>query len=329
MLDTHLLKTLAEAWGPPGYEHAIRATIQAAVANHADEVYTDASGALVCRVGSVGPKVMVAAHMDEIGFFIHHIDRRGYARFSLNGSLFPLTLMGARVRLEDGTLGVVAVEKPYAPDKVPAIANFYIDFPGVTARPGMVGAIQRDCVEQNGFIIGKSLDDRAGCAVLIETLRRLQGQTLPNQVYFVFTTQEEVGIRGARTSAFGIDPQYAIAVDLTLAGDQAGNEALDVRLGAGTAIKARDAGHIVPPAIKELMIRRAEAEGIPYQIEVLDLGTTDAAAIQVARSGIPSGAISIPARNVHSASEMIALSDLEASVALLTALLAQPFTPNS
>jgi tetrahedral aminopeptidase len=332
MIDTTLIKTLAETWGPPGYEHRIREVIRGYVQDLADEIRVDGSGALICRMGDAGDggkKIMIAAHMDEIGFFIHHIDKDGYGRFSLNGGLFPLTLLGGRVLFENGTVGVVGVDNPYAPPKVPTIQDFYIDFStgnGETpVQVADVGAMQREAIIRGNRVTAKSLDDRIGCAVLIETMRRLKGQPLANELYFVFTTQEEVSLRGARASAYGINPDYGIAIDVTLAGDMPKVEKLAVELGKGTAIKVRDAGHIVPPAIKELMIRCAEEAGIPYQLEILDMGTTDAAAIQVTRAGIPSGAISIPCRFVHTTSETCDLGDIEATVALLAEVTRKPF----
>jgi endoglucanase len=331
MIDISLVKALTETWGPPGYEHRIREVIRGYVQDLADEIHVDPSGALVCRMGSGGPKVMIAAHMDEIGFFIHHIDKDGFGRFSLNGTLFPLTLTGGRVLFENGTVGVVGVDNMYFPPKVPTTQDFYIDFDtgdgAVNVQTGDVGAMQREMIVRGNRLTAKSMDDRIGCVVLIETMRRLknQGQPLPNELYFTFTTQEEVGIRGARAAAFSVDPDYGIAIDVTSTGDVPKNEKLDVKLGAGAAIKVRDAGHIVPPGIKNLMIQRATEANIPYQLEILDLGTTDASAIQATRAGIPSGAISIPCRFVHTTSETVDLNDLEACVALLTAVTGKPF----
>jgi endoglucanase len=336
VIDKALIKSLVETWGPPGYEHRIREVIRGYVGDLSDDIRIDPSGALICRVGKAAegqPRILIAAHMDEIGFFVHHIDRQGYGRFSLNGALFPLTLLGGRVLFENGATGVVGVDHPYSPPKVPTIQDFYIDFSTgldtyADVSVGSVGAMQRDYAEQGNRIVAKSLDDRIGCAVAIEAMRRLKDVPVPAEIYFAFTTQEEVGIRGARAAAFGVAPDYAIALDVTLSGDLPANEQLAVRLGAGAAIKVRDVGHIVPPWIKALMIKRAEEAHIPYQLEILDLGTTDASAIQVTRSGIPSGALSIPCRGVHTVSEMVDSNDVEACVNLLVQLLKNPFGPS-
>jgi endoglucanase len=171
-------------------------------------------------------------------------------------------------------------------------------------------------------IIAKSLDDRIGCVVAIETMRRLARQT-PNELYFAFTVQEEVGLRGAKTAAQGVKPDIGIAIDVTGSGDQIRGYKMQVKLGGGAAIKVHDPGLIVPLAIKNWMIERAEADGIPYQLELLAGGTTDASAIQMADAGVPSGCISIPTRYLHTTSETVDIGDVEACIDLLTGLLAK------
>jgi endoglucanase len=333
MIDQHLLKTLVETWGPPGYEHVIRAKIQEIVSALADEsfpiaIHTDRSGGLVCHIaGQPGSKkVMIAAHMDEIGFFIHHIDQDGFGRFSMNGYLFSLSLWGNRVLFEDGTVGVIGLDDPYKTTKVPTVNDFYIDFMGAPHQAGDVGAMERSFVAQGDHLIAKSMDDRVSCALAIQAIQQIKALGTPpaNDLYFVFTTQEEVGIRGARVSATAINPDYALAIDVTSAGDQPKNEKTNVVIGGGAAIKVRDAGHIVPPMLKNLMIRRAQENHIPYQLEILDMGTTDAAAIQVSASGVPSMALSIPCRYVHTVSELVSQKDLEACLRLIVAVVSQP-----
>jgi endoglucanase len=174
------------------------------------------------------------------------------------------------------------------------------------------------------------MDDRAGVLVAIETLRALalrqaQGSaSTPHDVYFVFTTQEEVGSVGALTSAFGVDPDLGIALDVTPTGDTPASLKMEMALGKGPCIKIQDLGSISDPRIVKWMIRTAEKNKIPYQREVLLVGGTDAHAIQLTRAGVPSGCISIPVRYVHSPSEMIDYTDLQNSIKLLTALLRTP-----
>lgn len=330
MPDKALIRTLVEAWGPSGYEYQVRALIQKEVQNLADEIRTDAGGNLICRMGSGGKKIMIAAHMDEIGFIIHHIDPQGFARFSMIGGLFSSTLNGGRVKLENGMIGVIGLDgepNPYRTGTA-TLGDFFLDFTGAGAservQVGDVGAMWRSMDVQGSRVIAKSLDDRIGCVVAIEAMRRLKGAALSNTLYFVFTTQEEVGIRGARVSAFGIAPDMAIALDVTPTDDIPKARNASVKIGKGAAIKAMDAGHIVPPAVRDLMIKRAESAGIPYQIDVMTIGTTDAAAIQMTGSGIPSGAISIPSRYVHTTSEMVDLDDVEACVKLLIEVVEKP-----
>lgn len=325
-----LIRTFVEAWGPSGYEYRVRDLIRAHVQPLADEVEVDPLGSLICRVGSGPTKIMVAAHMDEIGLMVTYQEpNSGYLRFANIGGLLNTTLHGSRVVFENGRVGVVAAPDPFgsARTTAPDIDGFYIDVSdgdGQTAvLPGTPAVFWRPLEVRGTRLIAKSMDDRVGCAVAVETMRRLQHDT-PHTVYFVFTVQEEVGIRGARPSAYTVEPDCAIALDVTAAGDEIKGERNAVKLGGGAAIKLQDAGHIVPPAIRDWMIERAETDSIPYQLELLKLGTTDAAGIQSARAGVPSGCISIPCRFVHTTSETVDMRDVEACVQLLHGLLRNP-----
>ena len=322
-----LIQKLVEAWGPSGYEHQVRELIRAEVAGFADEITVDPLGNLICRVGQGGKKVMVAAHMDEIGVMATFQEKKtGYLRFSNVGGLLNTTLLGNRVRFEDGTLGVIGVHYPFGQGRtnVPNLEDFYIDVSdgdhSTAVSAGRPAALTRGMEERGSRLIAKSMDDRVGCAVAVETMRRLNKQT-PNELYFVFTVQEEVGLRGARPAAYRVDPDVAIAVDVTATGDEAKSEKSIVRLGGGAAIKVHDTGLVVPPAVRDWMVAGAEAAGIPYQLELLTLGTTDAAGMQTTRAGVPSGAISIPCRFVHTTSETVDIRDVEACVGLLVQLL--------
>jgi tetrahedral aminopeptidase len=319
-----LIKKLTEAWGPSGYEHHVRDLIRQEVADLADEITVDPLGNLICRVGQGGPKVMVAAHMDEIGVMATFTEPSGYLRFAAIGGLRPATLRGNRVRFEDGILGVVSVQLD-ATD--PKIDHFYIDVDdgsgGDPPQAGRPATFWREMEVRGSRVVAKALDDRIGCVVAIETMRQLNKQT-PNEVYFAFTVQEEVGLRGARTAAHTINPDVGIALDVTLTGDEIKGPKMAVRLGEGTAIKVHDNGLVVPPAVVRWMKDRAEADGIAYQLEMLTGGTTDAAAIQIARAGVPSGCISIPCRYVHTTSETVDLGDVQASIDLLAGLLSHP-----
>lgn len=328
------IKKLVEAWGPSGYEHHVRKLIQDEVKDLADEISVDPLGNLICRMGSGGPKVMIAAHMDEIGVMVTYAEKNsGYLRFTAIGGLLYTTLMGSRVRFEDGTIGVIGAPDMFGASRTtaPELDEFYIDVSDGNGNgkisPGCPAGFWRPMEERGTRLIAKSMDDRVSCAVAIEAMRRLKKmkkKKLPNEVYFVFTVQEEVGIRGARPAAYAIDPDIAIALDVTATGDTIKNEKMAVRLGGGAAIKIHDTGLVVPPAVRDWMVNRAEADGIPYQLELLTLGSTDAAGIQTTRAGVPSGCISIPCRYVHTPSETVDMNDLEACVGLLVGLLSHP-----
>jgi putative aminopeptidase FrvX len=329
-----LIKNLVESFGPVGFEDEVRAIIRAEIADLVDEVIVGKLGDLIAvkKGNGKGQKVMLVAHMDEIGLMVTHVDKRGYARVAPLGGVFPLYCVGARVRFADGRLGVLEVDRREDTSKAPTLDQLYIDV-GATSKdncPVNVGdvAIFHQGLESVGGrpaaerLIAKSLDDRIGCAILIETLRRLK-QT-PHEIYFVFSVQEETTSVGARTAAYSIDPDLALAVDVTGTGDTPKAQPMSVEMGQGPAIKVRDAGMIADPRIKNWMVKRAQAAKIPYQLEVFRLGTTDVQAVQAVRAGIPSGGLLIPARYVHSQAEMIDLDDVENAVKLLVELLRKP-----
>ncbi|HSJ87125.1 MAG TPA: M20/M25/M40 family metallo-hydrolase, partial [Anaerolineales bacterium] len=179
-------------------------------------------------------------------------------------------------------------------------------------------------MEMGNRLVAKSMDDRVGVLVAIETLRALQEQSTPHDLYFVFTTQEEVGTRGAGASAYGVDPDVGIAVDVTPTGDTPNALKMEMTLGNGPCVKFQDVGAISDPRVVQWMIAAAEKNKIPYQREVLLVGGTDAKAIQSVRAGVPIGCISIPVRYVHSPSEMVDYSDVQNTIRLLTAVLRTP-----
>jgi len=325
-----LIKTLAEAWGPPGFEHQVRNLIRAEIEGVADEVRVDSLGNLICRIGDGPQRILIAAHMDEIGLIVSHIDRQGYARFAPIGGLFPATLLGARVRFENGVIGTIGVEHQFTKRReLPTANGFYIDIStgaGENAPVGVgdAGAFVGDTFVRGQRVIGKSLDDRLGCAILVDVMRRIKTAGTPHSIYCVFTVQEEVGTRGAGPAAYGIDPHLALAVDVTPSGDSPHTKPVAITLGGGAAIKARDTGLIVPMPVRSLLTRCAESNNIPYQIEVMELGSTDGEMIQVVRSGVPTGALSVPVRGVHTPSETADLGDVAAVRDLLVALLSGP-----
>ncbi len=324
-----LIKKLTEAYGPSGHEGPIREIIRTEVEPLADDVQVDALGNLIAlkRGDGSGKKVMFAAHMDEIGLIISYVDDKGFLRFQPIGGIDVTTLAGGRVQFADGTLGVIAPEDRREFRKEPELSKLYIDV-GATgadeakARLGEAVGFVRPFADMGKRIVAKALDDRISCSVLVEVLRRLQDS--PHDVYFVFSVQEEVGLRGARTSTYGVAPDVGIAVDITPAADTPEAPKLAMKLGAGPCIKVMDSGMVAHPGVKNLLIDTAQQAGLPYQLEVLDRGSTDAAAIQLARSGVPAGCVSIACRYYHTQSEMVDMDDVENSVELLLALLSKP-----
>jgi putative aminopeptidase FrvX len=323
-----LIRKLTETYGPSGAEEEIRAVIRAEIEPLADEVRVDPLGSLVAHKAGKGKRIVLAAHMDEIGVMVTYIDEKGFARFTNIGGVRTLNCVGGRVAFADGTQGVIGVEqKRDDADKTPKMEQLYIDV-GATSRAdcpirvGDAAAFVRPFAVQGARLIAKAMDDRIGCAALIETLRRLK--RTPHDVYFVFSVQEETTLSGARTSAYGIDPDMAIAVDITATGDTPESRPMAVGLGKGPAVKVQDQGMIAHVAVRELLVQRAQAAKIPYQLEVLEAGTTDAAAMQLVRAGVPAGCVSIPCRYFHTPSEMVDEGDVENCVRLLLEVLRKP-----
>jgi tetrahedral aminopeptidase len=319
-----LIEKLTGTFGPSGYEDPIRSVIRKEIKGLADEMHVDALGNLIARRGKGGRRVMIAAHMDEIGLMASHVDEKGFVRFTNLGGVQPRNLSGGRVCFSDGTHGVIGLEPTEHASEVPALDKMFIDV-GASSRGdcpvkvGDVAAFDRPFLDLGNRLVAKSMDDRIGCAVAIEALRALR--STPNEVYFVFTTQEEVGTRGAQTSAYGIDPELGFSIDVTAWGDTPGQKDFEVGLGKGPAIKIRDGGMLSDPRIVDWMIRTAQKARVPYQREVLLGGTTDARAMQLVRSGIPVGCVSIPCRYVHTPSEMVDYRDVKNAVKLIVALL--------
>jgi len=311
-----LIKKLVDTNGPSGFEEDVRKVVEDAVAGFPAETSVDALGNLIVRYKGDGSglKIMIAAHMDEIGVMATHITEKGFLRFTKIGGFGANAIVGAQIRFSNGIVGVI-VDKHYigvgasAPDNCPV-------------EVGMAGAFVGSFWQQETRLIGKSMDDRIGCVVLIETLRRLDGS--PHDLHFVFSTQEEVGTRGAQTVANSIQPDIGLAVDVTWTGDTPGSRDLSIGIANGPTIKVKDAGMIAHVGLVRHMRSTAENEDIPYQLEVIEGGTTDARSMQIAGSGCAAGCISIPCRYVHTRSEVVDINDVENGIKLLTALLSNP-----
>lgn len=321
-----LIKKLTNAFGVSGNEEEIREQIISEIKDKVDEIRVDALGNLIAVKKGSGKKIMVAAHLDEIGVIATHIDEKGFIRFSNIGWVSPYYALSHRVMFKNGTIGVVYYEEKHEDMKNLKLANMYIDI-GVSSREeaekrvkiGDVACFTGETVQMGDMLLSRCLDNRCGCAVAIKALQNLP--KTDNEIYFVFTTQEELGLRGARTAAFPLNPDIAIAVDVTSTGDKPEAKTMEVKCGKGPAIKIKDSMIICHPEVKKLLEEAASKLNIPYQYEILESGGTDVGAIHQVAGGIPSGAISIPCRYIHSPSEAVNVKDLENAVKLLTACL--------
>jgi len=325
-----LIQKLVEIPGPSGFEYEIRDVIQEEIEDAANEIRVDALGSLIARKGTKadgGMRVMISAHMDEIGLMATHIDDNGFIRFTNVGGINPLTCYGGRVLFMNGSRGVIGMDGIDS-SKRPKLSDLFIDV-GATSKedcPVKVGDVcgfERPFIDLGKRMVAKSMDDRIATAIAIEVLKQLE--TTPHEVHFVFSTQEEVGLRGATTAAFGVNPDVGFAVDVTRSGDTPRQSTkMATALGDGPAIKVRDSSFIADPRLVKWMVKTAEDAGIPYQLEVLEAGGTDGRAIQLTRGGVPAGCVSIACRYIHSPSEMVDTDDVENAVKLLVKLLSQP-----
>lgn len=313
-----LLKRLTACDAPSGCEKGITNLIKTEVEGFADEVYTDALGNLIVHKKGSGKKLMFAAHCDEIGIIVTFIDDKGFLRFADVGGLYLRNLVNRKVRFENGIIGVIGTEEE---NEKRSMSKMYIDI-GAGSREeaeklvsvGDAAVFVGDFFVQGSNVISKALDNRAGCYVLIEALKRVKSE---NDLYFVFTTQEEVGLRGARTAAYAINPDYALSVDITDTGDTPKCPKMAVKLGEGAAIKVMDYSVITSREVRETLIELAKGNDVKYQLEIMTEGGTDAGVIHFTRGGIKTGGISIPTRYIHSPSEMISINDLNSCIELL------------
>lgn len=325
-----IYRHLSEAFGPSGREDVVRETIAAMASEWTDDFTTDTLGNLICRrkgaakKGKKAKKVMFAAHMDSIGVVVTYIDEKGFLRFSPVGGLFHGDLINIQIRFANGTRGVISCEEK-TPFKELKLDNLFIDIGAASqaeaesmVQVGDFAVFNAPIFEQNGILCGPYLDNRIGCATLLIAMEQLVEAEVKNDLYFVFTVQEEVGLRGAGAAAFSIEPDIAIAVDVTDTGDMPERKTpIAVKLGGGPAIKIMDRSVICSSSVCAALERAAAAEGIAVQREIMPSGGTDTSVLQKARAGVLSGAVSIPARYIHSPSELCATADAANAARLL------------
>ncbi|MDD1673304.1 MAG: M42 family metallopeptidase [Methanomicrobiales archaeon] len=332
-----LLQNLSNAHGVSGSEGSVSDIAKKELEPYVDELLSDTLGNLIAIKKGDSFSVMLAAHMDEIGLMVKYIDEKGFIRFVALGGWYAPTLYNQRVVLygEKGLIyGVVGGKPPHVMDeeerkKPLKTEEMFIDI-GVNSpeeakklgiEVGIPIAIDRELTSLAGSrVTGKAFDNRVGVTQLISTMQHLDTK---HTVYAVCTVQEEVGLKGARTSAFTLDPDCAIALDVTIPGDHPGIEKKQssIEMGKGAAITIVDSsgrGLIASRAMIEWLKKTAEKKKIPYQMEVGAGGTTDATAIHLTKGGIPSTTLSVPTRYIHSPVEVVDLADIESSVTLLT-----------
>ena len=325
-----LIKKLTGVAGPSGFEGEIRQAIREEVGRFANDLQEDHLGNLIIHAGKKskdGMRIMVAGHMDEIGLIATHIESQGFIRFTTTGEVNLDHLPGGRIRFVNGIAGVIACEQVDSKKPILDLNRMFIDIGSTSSkdcpvRIGDTAAFEQPFLDLGHRLVAKALAGRVACAVMIEALRRLK--PAKDEIVLVFTAQKEVGVRGATTSAFSIDPTIGLSIDGTPAGDTPGEMRKSVLLGKGPAIKVRDRNLLAHPGVIRWMEDTAKRKRLPYQMEVLENGTSDASAIQLTRAGIPVGGISIPCRYIHSPAEMMDMGDVEQAVDLLVALLEKP-----
>jgi len=337
MVLAETLEKLSNACGVAGREEEVRGLMKSFLKPHVDEVNEDKLGNIIgIKKGKKNAsKVMLAAHMDEIGLLVKTISKEGFIQFAKIGGIDDRILLAQKVIVytEKGLLdGIIGSKPPHIQKeeerkRVLTYDELFIDIGAENQEQAKkmgvkigdpVGFDIKFAKVGKNIVIGKAFDDRVGCAVMIEAMKRLKTECT---VYAVGTVQEEVGLRGATTAAFGIYPDIGIALDVTIAGDVPGVREVEapIKLGKGPSIEIADMGLIAHPKVVRLLIDAAEENKIPYQLETGLPGSTDAARISLTREGVPSGVISIPTRYIHSPSSLLSLEDAEKTVKLTVA----------
>lgn len=315
-----LYQELSQAFGVSGREDAIREVIAAHAGDFIDDITTDTLGNLICHKKGNGKKILFSAHMDTIGVVATCIDEKGFIRFAPVGGLEPLDFLHKQVEFSNNVRGIISCEEKISLKDI-TFSQTFIDV-GADAsqkvQPGEFAIFRAPSFEQDGILCGAYIDNRIGCAVLLRVMEELT--TTENDLYFVFTVQEEVGLRGAGAAAFSIAPDIAVVVDVTDTGDLPEQKNhMSIKMGKGAAIKIMDRSVICSPAVRDKLEKAAVSCGVEVQREIAPVGGTDTAAIQKTRAGILTGAVSIPTRYIHTCAEMCALSDVKDAVKLLTA----------
>ncbi len=333
---THkLLQQLMDAYGPSGREGQVRTIIAKEIKKYVNEIAVDGFGNLIVRKKGKGPKVMLAAHMDEIALMVKGISDEGHIHFAAVGGVEPITLPGQGVcilgktneQLVKGVITCKAIQEDYQIEEIPALSEFYVDVGldkkgveklGVAIGDYIIPQHRSNVLDAQKIVTGKAIDNRAGCYVLIQLIKKLK--TSPYDLYFVFTVQEEIGLYGAKLASYAIMPDWAIAVDTTNTEDADGKTP-GVKLGGGPVLVHMDAEVISNACLNQWIVSAAKKVKINLQHKVEEVGTTDAASMMVSRSGVPSTSFSTGVRNLHSTISIASIKDMEDSVKVLHKLL--------
>ena len=316
------MKKFTSVYSVSGCESEIASLISEEIRPFVDDIRTDALGNLIAYKKGIdqSKKLMIAAHMDEIGFVVTYIDSKGFLRVSNIGGISPATAY-SEVMFKNGVRGVIVMDASAKSD--PKVKDMVIDIGAKDKKDAERRVKVGDtCAPVNNFkrlannrYTAKAFDDRIGCAVAAYAAKKIEKAAY--DTYFVFTVQEEVGLRGAKTAAFAIAPDYGITVDVTRTGDVPGVSPMAISLGDGAAIKVKDNSVICSKLVVDSLAAIADKNGIKYQYEILEAGGTDAASMQQAGAGCHAGGISIPTRYLHTPVEVIDFKDVMACGELL------------
>lgn len=320
----NVVTRLNAAFGPSGDERDVASVIAGLARPYVDEITTDVMGNLICHKCGDGPRVMFAAHMDSLGLVVTHVEEDGCLRIAALGGISACRVLHTPVRFKNGTRGVLVADDSVAVDKI-TFTDLYIDIGAANREQalarvelGDVAVYDTPVVQQGDVIFSPYMDNRISCAVQLLAMEQL-AQT-DSDLYFVFTTQEELGLRGAKTAAYAIDPDYGIVLDVTGSVDTPGAKHADSsKQGGGAAIKVMDASVICHPQVVETLKRLSREQNIPHQLTVKRTGGTDAGAMQPSRAGVRVGGITVPCRYTHSPVECIHINDALACVRLVCA----------
>lgn len=335
--EIRLLATLSNAFGPSGYEEDIRDILRKELEKYADETKIDKLGNIFFYHHGKDnyPKIMLSAHMDEVGFIVTYIENEGFLRFDTLGGIAANILPGQRITLrgEKGYIkGTIGTKPPHImtadeQNKVIPIEDLFIDIGAESldaarrkgADVGMVGTFDVEFADLgDGYVRGKAFDDRAGCTVLVEVFKA--SKETPYNIVAVGSVQEELGIRGARTAAWQVDPDYGLAIEGTFLADVPGTrpDRMSSKLRCGPVITILDKTSMTHPTVLKTLVSVGRKKSIPFQFKKLPMGGTDAGAIHLTKAGVPSGTVAVPCRYIHGPAAITHVDDLRNAISLVS-----------